>query len=76
MTTTTTRRLNGELRQLRAQWRRTVTGEAVPWGVPWCSHRAPEPSCEGCCTRLWCRDLAAPIAERAAAVKAELAGAA
>ncbi len=68
-----TRKLNAELRRLRSAWRRTVAGTDVPWGMPWCDHRTPEPTCEGCCTRLWCRDHAAPLAVRATAVKAELA---
>lgn len=72
MTDTDLRRLTAELRTLRREWKRIVAGEYLPSGVLMCDHKVVEPRCEGCGGRQYARDLAAPLAERGAAIKAQL----
>ncbi|HEX6685742.1 MAG TPA: hypothetical protein VF062_23405 [Candidatus Limnocylindrales bacterium] len=70
------RDLERQLRDLRRQWRSWMSGAMFVqmgwWGLPWCSHRIPQPPCEGCATRMWCRDRAAELGPAAAAITAQL----
>ncbi len=67
------RRLRRELAGLRREFRAVMRGDHCHWGMPWCQHREPEPPCEGCATRLWCRDQAEPLVAHAREIAARSA---
>ena len=78
LTKTATRRVNSQIRALQRDRNDTLAGRWLPWGIPWCngpgrSQSCQGGACEGCCTRLWCQDQAAPLAEQIRQLRAKLA---
>jgi len=76
MTKTAARAVNRQIRALQRERRDWLSGTPGWWGVPWCagpgSRGHQQPSCEGCCTRLWCADRAGEIAGRIRRLQAQL----
>ena len=77
MTKAVQRKITRQIRGLRADRKAWLTGQRLHWGMAWCDgpgalgHQVP--CCEGCCTRMYCRDRAAefsPEIERLAAMLA------
>lgn len=61
MTKTEIRRINGLIRQLRADRKAIASGQRLHWGTAWCTgpgglgHTEPPEICEGCAIREWCQ---------------------
>jgi hypothetical protein len=77
MTKTEQRRINRQVRTLRADRKAWLTGKHLHWGTPWCGGPGAlghqEPVCEGCATVAWCRDRAAEVTEKIGHLEALLA---
>lgn len=76
MTKTLRRQLARQLAGLRRQRARTLAGDLLPWGVPWCAGPGgpyhQHPFCDGCATVAWCSDRAADLAPEIARLQARL----
>lgn len=78
MTKTQERKINAEIRKLRARGKAILRGHFLPWGVPWCpgpgaSSLCHQPDlCEGCMGREWCAEQAACLVPRILALEAML----
>lgn len=72
MKTANKRALNRQLRELRQERKRWLTGQHLHWGQPWCDGRETchKPDfCEGCVTAAQHREHADRIGQQIAALK-------